>query len=73
MKILRLLNSKYLSIIFIFLLLNFNTYAEDEPVDIWNIDKEKINKSSSNQTTLSEDTAEDLINETSIYESQSLK
>ena len=73
MKILRLLNSKYLSIIFIFLLLNFNTYAEDEPVDIWNIDKEKINKSSTNQTTLSEDADEDLINETSIYESQSLK
>ena len=73
MKILRLLNSKYLSIIFIFLLLNFNAYGEDEPVDIWNIDKEKINKSSTNQTTLSEDADEDLINETSIYESQSLK
>ena len=73
MKILRLLNSKYLSIIFIFLLLNFNTYAEDEPVDIWNIDKEKVIKSSTNQKTLTEDADEDLINETSIYDSQSLK
>ena len=73
MKILRLLNSKYLSIIFIFFLLNFNTYAEDEPVDIWNIDKEKVIKSSTNQKTLTEDAEEDLINETSIYESQSLK
>ena len=73
MKILRLLNSKYLSIIFIFLLLNFSTHAEDEPVDIWNIDKEKVNKSSTNQTSSSEDAADDLIKETNIYELQSLK
>ena len=53
MKILRLLNSKYLSIIFIFLLLNFNTYAEDEPVDIWNIDKEKIQGNSENEELVS--------------------
>ena len=42
MKILRLLNKKKLSIIFISLFLGFASYAEDEPIDIWNIDKEKI-------------------------------
>jgi hypothetical protein len=42
MKILRLLNKKKLSIIFISLFLGSISYAEDEPIDIWNIDKEKI-------------------------------
>jgi len=73
MKILRLLNSKYLSIIFIFFLLNLNVFAEDEPVDIWNINKEEINVLSSDQTTLSEENSEDLIKETNIYDSQPLK
>mgnify|MGYP001288153537 FL=1 len=41
MKILRLLNKK-LSIIFISFFLGFVSYAEEEPIDIWNIDKEKI-------------------------------
>ena len=39
MKILKLLNSKYLSILIIIFLLGFNAKAEDEPIDIWNIDK----------------------------------
>ncbi len=73
MKILRLLNSKYLSIIFIFFLLNCNTFAEDEPVDIWNIDKKNINKTSTDQTTLSDEESEDVIKDNNIYESQSLK
>ena len=42
MKILRLLNKKKLSIIFISIFLGSISYAEDEPIDIWNIDKEKI-------------------------------
>jgi len=42
MKILKLLNKNYLSIIFI-LLAGFKSFAEDEPVDIWNIN-EKENK-----------------------------
>jgi hypothetical protein len=39
MKILKLLNSKYLSILLIIFSLGFNAKAEDEPIDIWNIDK----------------------------------
>ena len=42
MKILKLLNKKNFSIIFIFLL-GLSTYAEDKPVDIWNIDTTKTN------------------------------
>ena len=41
MKILKLLNRKNFSIVLIFFL-SFSVYAEDKPVDIWNIDKEKI-------------------------------
>ena len=41
MKILKLLNKKYLSILIAFFLIFFsNTYAEDEPVDIWDLEKE---------------------------------
>ena len=55
MKILRLLNKKYFSIILI-LFLSINVYAEDKPVDIWNIEeKEKIenlsNKSITNEVS----------------------
>ena len=41
MKISKLLNKKYLSIFFIFVLLfSSNLKAEDEPVDIWNLEKQ---------------------------------
>ena len=40
MKILRLLNKKNFIIIFFFL--SFVAYAEDEPVDIWDIEKTQI-------------------------------
>ena len=46
MKILRLLNKKNLSIILI-LFFGIVCYAEDQPVDIWNIDKKKIEENSS--------------------------
>ena len=48
MKILKLLNKKYFSIILI-LLLGLSSYAEEEPVDIWNIDKTKIDEESLNE------------------------
>ena len=41
MKILRLLNKNYFSIIFI-LFFGYYSYAEEQPVDIWNIDKKKL-------------------------------
>ena len=42
MKISKLLNKKYLSIIIIFLFSSFCVIAEEKPVDIWNIDKKII-------------------------------
>ena len=42
MKILKLLNNKYLSIIIIFLFSSIFAIAEDQPIDIWNIDKKSI-------------------------------
>tara|TARA_B100001057_G_scaffold308313_1_gene308412 strand:- start:2196 stop:3968 length:1773 start_codon:yes stop_codon:yes gene_type:complete len=41
MKILKLLNNNYLPKILIIFLLAFNLNAEDEPIDIWNIDQDK--------------------------------
>ncbi len=41
MKISKLLNKNFLSIILI-LLFGLNSFAEDQPVDIWNIDKDKL-------------------------------
>ena len=41
MKILKLLNSNYLLKILIIFLFAFNLKAEDEPIDIWNIDQNK--------------------------------
>ena len=46
MRILKLLNKKYFSIIIIFLLSSVNVIAEDQPIDIWNIDKKVIETSS---------------------------
>jgi len=41
MKILKLLNKKYFLIIF-FLLIGLSVHAEEQPADIWNIEKKKI-------------------------------
>tara|TARA_B100001057_G_scaffold480162_1_gene552686 strand:- start:414 stop:2186 length:1773 start_codon:yes stop_codon:yes gene_type:complete len=72
MKILKLLNKKNLSIFFI-LFIGHISYAEDKPVDIWNIDKEKTEiSSSSNQTTV-EQTPEKKNSVTDIYKMQSQK
>ncbi len=73
MKILKLLNKKNLSFIFI-LLLNFNSFAEDKPIDIWNIEKETKLKESIN----SKNTTKDKLNsektfDSSIYKMQSQK
>ena len=39
MRILKLLNKKHLSIVIIFLTSILSLNAEDQPVDIWNIEK----------------------------------
>ena len=42
MKISKLLNKKYLSIIFIISLFSLCSQAEDQPIDIWNIEKNEV-------------------------------
>ena len=70
MKISKLLNRKYLSIIIIFLALNLNSLAEEKPVDIWKIDKENKDKDINNNVSISGN-EQDLSNPTDIYNMQS--
>ena len=44
MKTLKLLNRQFLSIIAFTFFLGFNSYSEEQPVDIWNLDKKKKQK-----------------------------
>ena len=53
MKILRLLNKKYLSIIIIFFFTIESSLSENQPVDIWNIDKNEIEENLDNKKSLS--------------------
>ncbi len=53
MKILKLLNKTYLSILFIFFFSITNSFSQDEPVDIWNIDKDQIQENSENKELIS--------------------
>ena len=53
MKILKLLNKIYLSILIILFFSIVNSFSENEPVDIWNIDKEKIQDNSENKKIIS--------------------
>ncbi len=73
MKILKLLNRNFFLLIPI-ILISFNSYAEDKPVDIWNIEKETKLENSTNvsdsaqNVTISED-----ISNPSIFDMQSKK
>ena len=53
MKILKLLNKTFLSILIIFSFLIVNSFSENEPVDIWNIDKDQIQENSENKELIS--------------------
>jgi hypothetical protein len=75
MKILKLLNSKYLSILLLIFLITVAVNAEDEPIDIWNIDQNKIeeNSSSNNLNNLEINSGDVEITQPSIFELQSEK
>ena len=53
MKILKLLNKTYLSILIILSFSIANSFSENEPVDIWNIDKEQIQENPENKKLIS--------------------
>ena len=74
MKILRLLNNKKIVIFFFIFLLNTNSIAEDQPIDIWNTDKKKIEENqSSEKNTIEENDSKKKLFESDIYKMQSDK
>ncbi len=70
MKILRSLSKKISQILF-GLFLIFNVYAEEQPVDIWNVDKEKEKEISKSETENNNQENDNQISESSIYKMQS--
>ncbi|MDA8701627.1 hypothetical protein N9L95_00215 [Candidatus Pelagibacter bacterium] len=70
MKISKLLNKNYLSIIIIYLLSSFSLIAEDKPIDIWNIDKKET------EDVIEQDSSAEkleVISENSIFDMQADK
>ena len=73
MKILKLLNKKYLSLILI-LFLCTKSFADDKPVDIWNINEDQKNEKSSSDLSTNENKEEiSEPSESSIYKMQTQK
>jgi len=70
MKILKLLNKKNLSIIIFSLIITSSLFAEDKPVDIWNIEKKEVDTIS--EENLSDNNKQE-ISENSVYKMQSDK
>mgnify|MGYP006166935705 CR=1 FL=1 len=66
MKNLKLLNNKYLSIIFITLFLSFNTYSQ-EPIDIWKLEEATV----SSEQPIIEKTENKKTQQNNIYKMQS--
>ena len=74
MKISKLLNKKNFSIIIIFCFFGLNSLAEDQPVDIWNIDEEESSDNSNNSTSVLENIDENnKLFDSEIYKMQSEK
>ena len=70
MKISKLLNKKNLSIVIFSLLITSSSFAEDKPVDIWNIEKKQVDTIS--EENLSVENKQE-VSESSIYKMQSDK
>ena len=73
MKILKLLNSNYLSILIIIFFCTVNASGEDKPIDIWNIDQTKIDEANSNINSNNIETTGEQKTQSSIYDLQSQK
>jgi hypothetical protein len=69
MKILKLLNKKNLSIV-IFSLFSLSSFAEDKPVDIWNIEKQETENISEENLSIEN---KQVVSESSVYKMQSDK
>ncbi len=73
MRILKLLNNNYLSILIIIFLISVNALAEDEPIDIWNIDKNNTEETQSNDNQISLENSNEKTSKSSIFEKQTNK
>ena len=67
MRILKWLSKRYLSIVIVFLLSSFHTLAEDQPIDIWNIEK---NSNETKSLTTSSTENSEIKEENNIYNLQ---
>ena len=70
MKILKLLNSKYLSIILIIIFI-LGAKADDEPIDIWNVDQNNIKENKIDNNLNNAETSIEDITQSNIYNMQS--
>ena len=70
MKILKLSNKKYFSILIFYLLSGINTFAEDKPVDIWNLEKKETDIVEETNISIQKQKNS---NESTIYDMQSKK
>jgi len=73
MKISKLLNKKILSIIAILLFLGLNIQAEEKPIDIWDINKEGIENTSSDSDLNTEENITEQVSQSNIYKTQQKK
>tara|TARA_B100000902_G_scaffold183229_1_gene175944 strand:+ start:5345 stop:7120 length:1776 start_codon:yes stop_codon:yes gene_type:complete len=74
MKILKLLDKTKLSVIFLSFLIGFSSYAEEQPADIWNIDKENNGEINITENSINDNSNNDqTFSESSIYKMQSQK
>ncbi len=71
MKILRLLNNKIFSILFI-LFLSLKVFAEEQPIDIWNIDKNE-NSAQIEELDIKNEIESKEVKESDIYKMQNQK
>jgi len=70
MKILKSLNKISSIIIIIFFLSLSKTFSENEPVDIWNIDKKKIEENSKNKVEVSASNTNQTVNSVDVFNTQ---
>ena len=70
MKILKLLNRRYLTILITVFFIMVSSQAEDKPVDIWNLDKEKIEKNLKETEQEVQSTDEDQLEAIDVFNMQ---
>ncbi|MBD1173948.1 hypothetical protein IDH32_00990 [Pelagibacterales bacterium SAG-MED01] len=73
MKILKLLSKKNFSIVLVILSCLSNLYAEEKPVDIWNIDDEKIKETTKIEESVLKNIEDESLPKFDIYNMQSQK